>query len=244
MAQDKGADKDWKKGWHLYYWQRFGPNGPTFGGRGNAIRVMFELGGAEWEETCKDKDPLETAKDVMGLNAKFYPNFAFPIVSHGNDLVLSQSTNIISFLADRFGLTPDNSIERALANQVQLTAYDILLEVRHKRIELDKANNTEDEKQQTFNEFLNTRFSSFLELFESQLKRNNEGKGWFFGNKPTFVDVQVDEVMRRYELASNDHFKECKFKLLKEHHKRFQNLDKVKAFYASNRCPKPLGWMG
>jgi len=244
MSQDN-KPADWKKGWRLYYWQRYGgANGPTMGGRANVIRVMFELGGAEWEEACKDKNPMEAAKDVLGPNAKFYPNFAMPIVAHANDLVLSQSTNIMLFLGDKFGLSPDNAIERALANQVQLTVYDVFSEISNKRQELNKGNNTEDEKQQTLNEFLNTRFSTFLEFFEAQLKRNNDGKGWFFGNKPTFADVQVADLMRRYELGANDHYKECKFKLLKEHQKRFENVDKVKAFYASNRYPKPFGWLG
>jgi len=241
MAQEAPViEKDWKKGWKLYYWQRFGgPNGNPMGGRGAPIRVMFELGGAEWEEACKDKNPTEVAKDILGPNAKLFPNFAFPIVSHNDNVVLSQSTNIILFLGDVLGLAPDNIVERAYANQIQLTIYDTLLEVSYKRREIEKEDKkTQEEKDQALNNFLDTRFSSFLEVIEQQLKRNNEGKGWFFGDKVTFADVQANELMRKYEHGSPEHYKNSKFKLLKEHHKRFLEIDKVKAYYASNRCPK------
>jgi len=245
MAQEK-PQKDWKKGWKLYYWQRFGgANGVPFGGRGAPVRVMFELAGVEWEEACAGKNPVEVGKEILGVNAKSYPNFAFPVVAHDSGITVSQSTNILLFLGEVLGLAPDDVVERALANQVQLTVYDALSEGGNKRQEVNKDDQKSNEQKQTvLNEFYNGRFASFLELIEAQLKRNGEGKGWFFGNKVTFADIQVADLLRRYELGAPDHYKDCKFKVLKEHHKRFENLDKVKAFYASNRCPKPNGWLG
>jgi len=245
MAQE-APEKDWKKGWKLYYWQRFGgPNGTAFGGRAGPIRTLLVLGGAEWEEACKDKDPTQAAKDVLGPNAKFYPNFAMPIVGHDDDLVLSQSTNIMMFLGDVLGLSPDNNIDRALANQIQLTGYDVLSECFLKRREIEKdESKTSSEKEVILNGFLDTRFASFLELIEHQLKRNDEGKGWFFGKKVTFVDVYIAELMRKYAHGAPEHFKNSKFKLLKEHYERVEKIEKVKNFRASNRCPPCLGWTG
>jgi len=246
MSKDDNVkQKNWKKGWKLYYWQKFGgPNGVPFGGRGNSIRVMLVLGGAEWEEACKDKNPVEVSKDVLGVNAKFFPNFALPTVSHESGITLSQSTAIVLFLAEVLDLNPDTSIERALANQIQLTVYDALTETSNKRSEINKDDQKSNEQKQTVvNEFLGGRFASYLELFEAQLKRNDEGKGWFFGKKATFADVQVHDVMHRYSLGAPDHYKDCKFKLLKDHQKRFEAIDKIKAYYSSNRCPVPNGWL-
>jgi len=68
-------------------------------------------------------------------------------------------------------------------------------------------------------------------------------KDGFFGKKVTFADVQVADVLHRYELGAPEHYKESKFKVLKAHHKRFEEIKEVKAYYASDRCPKPNGWL-
>jgi len=243
------AKRDYTKGWKLYYHQNI--NGRSMGGRGAPIRVMFELAGVEWEEANKDKQSLENSKDILGCKSKMYPNFALPTVTHGDDLSLSQSTNILLFLGEVFGIQPKDPYHRALANQVSLTVYDVLVECYQKRREvnygeLDKMKDEDKEKAvKALNGFLDTRFASYLELIQEQLSRNNKGKGWFFEDSVSVADVQVADLMRRYELGSPEHYNETKkFDLLKEHQKRFENIDAIKKYSASSRYPKPFGWLG
>jgi len=239
--------RDYKKGWKLYYHQTF--NGRTMGGRGAPIRIMFELAGVEWEEANKDKVSLENSKDLLGSKSKIYPNFALPLVTHGDDLSLSQSTNILLFLSQVFDIQPKDPYHRALANQISLTVYDALLDGGNKRRELNFSElekMTKEDKEKTLKtlyDFLDTRFASYLELFQEQLSRNNKGKGWFLEDSVSVADIQVADLMRRYELGCPEHYKNNKkFDLLKEHQNRFESIDNIKKYYASSRCPNPFGW--
>merc|ERR1712087_299578 len=44
----------------------------------------------------------------------------------------------------------------------------------------------------------NGRLSKHLQVLSAELKRNNGGKGWFYGDSVTFVDIYVATFMRAF----------------------------------------------
>ena len=110
-------DRDWTKGWKLYYWQ-FGA------GRGQYIRVMFEFCGVEWKEELNNFTNEQWPEQMgaidkvrgKGLNKT---TFAPPIVTHNDSFILSQTGAVVLFLADLFPkYKPSNILQNARAVQV------------------------------------------------------------------------------------------------------------------------------
>ena len=101
------TDRDWSKGWKLYYWQ-------GFGGRGQYIRVMLEFCGVEWQEALKDikfeygdeqdksVKAMVAAIDKVRQKGDNKTAFAVPILTHNDDFILSQCGAIVLFLAELF----------------------------------------------------------------------------------------------------------------------------------------------
>src|SRR5438477_9362601 len=100
----------------LYYW-------PTIQGRGEFVRLLLEEAGADYVDMAR----LPRAKGGMAAMMRFLDGeeagalpFAPPFVKVG-DVVVSQTANILAFLAPRLRLVPDDDALRAGASQIQLT---------------------------------------------------------------------------------------------------------------------------
>lgn len=115
--------------YELLYW-------PGFPGRAEHVRLLLEQAGATYHDTALDK-PTSFAK-IRGMIVPTNigddlnpPPLAPPILRHGDDLVLCQTSNILLYLATRHGLAPSLSPEDAAdpdgawkVNQLVLTALD------------------------------------------------------------------------------------------------------------------------
>lgn len=88
------------------------------------------------------------------------------------------------------------------------------------------------------------RLSKHLDVFTAELLRNNKGKGWFYGDKVTFVDIYVATFMRAFQgsiklIGLEDRYtNDDKYALLREHRKRFEATEVYQNFAKSDRCPK------
>src|SRR5438094_2478051 len=110
----------------LYYW-------PTIQGRGEFVRLLLEEAGADYVDVAR----LPRAKGGMAAMMRFVDGeeagalpFAPPFVKVG-DVIVSQTANILAFLAPRLGIVPDDQGLRAEARQIQLTPRDIVGEIQH-----------------------------------------------------------------------------------------------------------------
>src|SRR5438552_8752331 len=108
----------------LYYW-------PTVQGRGEFVRLLLEEAGADYVDVAR----LPRAKGGMAAMMRFLDGeeagalpFAAPFVKVG-DVVVSQTANILAFLAPRLELVPADEALRAKARQIQLTIADFVHEI-------------------------------------------------------------------------------------------------------------------
>jgi glutathione S-transferase len=106
----------------LYYW-------PGIQGRGEFVRLLLEDAGAAYVDIARER------KNGLAAMMRFLENeesgplpFAPPFVKAGN-VIVSQTANILAFLAPRFGLVPDDDALRAEASQIQLTLADFVGEI-------------------------------------------------------------------------------------------------------------------
>src|SRR5207249_11955153 len=104
----------------LYYW-------PTIQGRGEFVRLLLEEAGAEYVDVARRKGGIGAMMRFLDGKQPGALPFAAPFVKV-DGAVVSQTANILAFLAPRFGLVPDDEALRAEARQIQLTIADFVAE--------------------------------------------------------------------------------------------------------------------
>ena len=109
---------------------------------------------------------------------------AYPIIRHKENII-SQTPAICIYILEQNGYGINDPLQRIYALQVVLTIWDAFTEW------ISKIN-----KAIGFGKWIQTRIGSYLQVIEEQLKRNNDGKGWFFGDKVSVADVFVVDFMR------------------------------------------------
>src|SRR5207244_9599947 len=123
-----------QRGVELYYW-------PTIQGRGEFVRLLLEEAGADYVDVAR----LPRAKGGMAAMMRFVDGeetgalpFAPPFVKVG-DAIVSQTANILAFLAPRLGLVPADEAPRAEASQIQLTIGDFDDEIHDTHHPIDRS---------------------------------------------------------------------------------------------------------
>src|SRR3990172_2029528 len=100
----------------LYYW-------PTIQGRGEVVRLMLEEAGADYVDVARGKGGMAAMTRFLEGEEPGALPFAPPFVKF-RGAVVSQTANILAYLAPEFGLVPDDEALRAEASQIQLTIAD------------------------------------------------------------------------------------------------------------------------
>eukprot|EP01083_Nonionella_stella_P156599 507334_1 len=240
--------RDWSKGWKLYYWQ-FG------GGRGQYVRLMFEFCGVEWEEALGNHEPdswkgqMESINKVRGFGLN-RTAFAVPIVTHNGDFTLSQTGAIVLFLADLFPkMKPKNILHLARARQMLFQVIDVLEEAHtasHPVHGHESYTKQKEAADKALKEFIKKdgRLSRHLEPITAELYRNNKGMGWFYGDTITFIDLYVATFMRAFHQSvttlnlADVYEKDDTYKLLREHRGRVEATQTYQNFAKSDRMPR------
>ncbi|AKQ63345.1 Glutathione S-transferase [Myxococcus hansupus] len=164
----------------LFYW-------PGIPGRGEFVRLVLEEAGADWVDVgLLPEGKGGGAKAVMQLLGKGpVPAYAPPVLKVG-DVVISQASNICSYLGERFGLVPQDEASRLHARQFQLTVADVVAEAHDTHHPVAVMKYFEDQKdaaKQRAEDFRATRIPKYLGYFESVLKANPHGGGTFLLGK-------------------------------------------------------------
>src|SRR6185436_14669401 len=103
----------------LYYW-------PGIPGRGEFVRLLLEDAGAAYVDVARErKNGMAAMMRFLEGEADGALPFAPPFVKVGN-AVVSQTANILAFLARRLGLAPRDEVLRAEVSQIQLTLADFV----------------------------------------------------------------------------------------------------------------------
>ncbi|KAG5995363.1 hypothetical protein E4U54_002873 [Claviceps lovelessii] len=206
MAEPQNTNKRIKLddvAYELVYW-------PEIPGRAEFIRLLFEEAGVPYRDTAKDES--EAVSRVMALtdadnkgDKTNVPAIACPVLKHG-DLTLSQTPNILLYLASKLGLasTQGNGIYQL--NQIVLTILDFLSnEVHDTHHPLGVASTYEEQKpvaKKRAELFKTERLPKFLVYIQRILDGEASGEGpWLYGGKLTYADLVLFQGLHGTEFA-------------------------------------------
>ncbi|KAK7949343.1 uncharacterized protein PG986_010229 [Apiospora aurea] len=178
--------------YELIYW-------PGIPGRGEHVRLLLEEAGATYTDTAhQGPDPVLSMIGASNLGDEANPPYlAPPMLRHG-DLVISQTPNILMYLAPRLGLAGDSSSEDEDAiyrlNALVLTALDGLSnEVHDCHHPIAVSLYYEDQKEESLRrtrDYVANRLPKYLGYFERVLKGKASGEGpWLYGGHLTYADL-------------------------------------------------------
>src|ERR1700678_1117919 len=170
--------------YQLYYW-------PGLQGRGEVVRPALEDTGAPYKDVARGgRAGMLAMMDLLAANEAFSP----PVLRDG-DLVISQVSNILMYLAPRLELAPTDDAGRHAANGLQLTIADLVKEVHDTHHPIASGLFYEDQKQAakaSARHFLESRAPKYLAYFEGVLTR--EGGDVLVGGRNSYVDLSMFQV--------------------------------------------------
>ncbi|KAB8263040.1 glutathione S-transferase [Aspergillus pseudonomiae] len=228
--------------YQLIYW-------PEIPGRGEFIRLALEEAGADYTDTAHEEDGINT---VLSLIDKNYegdqsgpPPFAPPILKHG-DLRISQTPNILLYLAPRLGLTPDGDAIYQV-NSLALTALDGFSNETHDTHhpiapELYYEDQLEESKRKS-ESYRKNRLPKFLSYFERVLKpQAAQGRPWLYGTTLTYADLVlfqgIDGLKFAFPRALNRLEKSGEYANVFKLYEAVKNRPRIKEYLASDRRQK------
>jgi glutathione S-transferase len=181
----------------LYYW-------PSIQGRGEFVRLALEEAGADYVDVARTRGGMAAMmRFLSGDEAGALP-FAPPFVRVGN-VVVSQTANILAFLAPRLGLAPRDEAARAEAGQIQLTIADLVAEAHDTHHPIAGSLYYEDQRKeakQRAHDFVKERMPKYLGWLEEVLERNQRSDGrWLVGRDRTYVDLSAFQVVEGLRYA-------------------------------------------
>lgn len=226
----------------LYYW-------PGIPGRGEFVRLLLEEAGASYT------DVLMESSDGMAAMARFLGGeepgalpFAPPFVKVGK-VVVSQTANILAFLAPRLDLVPDDEALRAEASQIQLTLADFLGEIHDTHHPIAGGLYYEDQKRAAklrARDFVQQRLPKYLDWLEKVLERNRRSRSeWLVGADRTYVDLSAFHIIEglRYAFPNATLGHEPRIPLLLALRERVAARPRIAAYLKSSRR-QPFNQMG
>jgi glutathione S-transferase len=177
---------------------------PSIQGRGEFIRLTLEEAGADYVDVARD--PNFGRPGIMKFiedPALEHPPFAPPFLKAG-ELLISQTANILQFLAPRLGLVPEKEESRLWAHQLQLTVADWLYETGQTHHPIANVLYYEEQKAEAKKRaahFTATRIPKFAGYFERIFKLNANGGDFIFGEEVSYVDLSLFQMIEGLRYA-------------------------------------------
>jgi glutathione S-transferase len=213
---------------------------PSIQGRGEFIRLALEDGGADYVDVARD--PQFGRPGIMKFledPSLEHPPFAPPFLKAGK-LLLSQTANILQFLAPRLGLVTKAEASRLWAHQLQLTIADWVYETGQTHHPIANVLYYEEqtaEAKKRAAHFTANRIPKFLDYFERILKRNPKDAAFIFGKKVSYVDLSLFQMIEgmRYAFPRTMARLEPQCPRLIELHDRVMARPRIAAYLSSAR---------
>jgi glutathione S-transferase len=177
--------------YELYYW-------PFIPGRGEFVRLPLEATGTAYRDVARLPDGEGGTEAIMRMlegESRGPAPFACPILKFG-DLVISQTSLILHWLAPRIGLAPADERGRLAAHQLQLTIADFLVEAHDVHHPIAASLYYEDQKAEARRRakcFTDDRLPRFLSYFERVVSHN--GGQHAVGGETSYVDLSLFQTM-------------------------------------------------
>jgi glutathione S-transferase len=217
----------------LYYW-------PTIQGRGEFVRLLLEEASADYVDVAREKGGMAAMMRFLDGKERGALPFAPPFVRVGR-VVVSQTANVLAYLAPRLGLVPDDERLRAEAGQIQLTIADLVAEAHDTHHPIAGSLYYEDQRKEAkrrAEDFVKERMQKYLGWLEDVLARNRKSGGhWLVGRDLTYVDPSVFQVVEglRYAFPSAMVRLERKIPGLVALRDRVAERPRIAAYLASER---------
>ena len=217
----------------LYYW-------PTIQGRGEFVRLALEEHGAAYVDVARTRRGTAAMMRFLDGQDRGALPFAAPFVKVGRTIV-SQTANILAFLAPRLGLVPDDEALRAEAHQIQLTIADLVAEAHDTHHPIAGGlyyAQQKAEARRRARDFVTTRMPKYLGWLEGVLRRNTKSRGrWLVGHDRTYVDLSAFQVVEglRYAFPNAMARLERRTPCLVALHDRVAARPRIAAYLASPR---------
>lgn len=179
--------------YELYYW-------PTIQGRGEFVRLALEAAGADYVDVSRQDDG-EAMMRLMKTAAT--PAFAPPFLKLG-ERTIGQVAAILAWIGPQLGLAPDGDSDRAWVNQIQLTLADLVVEAHDTHHPVDLMAYYDDQKPEAARRaegFRDHRIAKFLGWAERVLERNPAGANWLVGDRVTYADLSLFQVVEGLRYA-------------------------------------------
>ncbi|KAG6034536.1 hypothetical protein E4U41_006512 [Claviceps citrina] len=223
--------------YELIYW-------PEIPGRAEFIRLLFEEAGVPYEDTAKQSNTAAALVQAsVGPNSKGdqenTPSFACPILRHGN-VVLSQTPNILLYLAPKLGLAPAEGNAIYQLNQIVLTILDLLSsEVHDTHHPVAVSASYEDQKPEAkkrAQSFTQERLPKALAYLQRVLDGEASGEGpWLHGGKLTYADLGIHGTEYAFPKAMKKMRESGEYDGVFELYEAVRQRPNIKEYLASDR---------
>jgi glutathione S-transferase len=221
--------------YELYYW-------PDIQGRGEFVRLALEAAGVPYRDVAREpgkEGGVKPMMDLMSGKAIEHAPFAPPFLKAGS-LLIGQTANILMFIGARHDLAPSGEAGRLLANQLQLTVADFVVEIHDTHHPIASGLYYEDqleEAKRRSKDFLKTRAPKYLRYFERMLANNKASSAHLIGNRLTYPDLSLFQIVAglRYAFPRAMAALEKELPLTAGHHDRVKAHSKIAAYLASPR---------
>jgi glutathione S-transferase len=175
--------------YELYYW-------PAIQGRGEFVRLALEEAGAEYVDVARElKNGMRAMESLLEKGER--PPFAPPFLKDGA-LIIGQTAAILFYLGGKHDLAPKDEAGRLWTHQIQLTIADFVLEAHDTHHPIASGLYYEDQKDEAARrtqDFRDNRVPKYLDWFETILTRNPAGPKHLAGDKITYTDLSLFQVI-------------------------------------------------
>ncbi len=222
--------------YELYYW-------PTIQGRGEFIRLALEEAGADYVDVGRLPEEQgggeDTIASILEERRRGPRPFALPAIKHG-DTVLSQTGAILHWLGPRLDLAPPDEDGRAWALELALTVADMVTEAHDAHHPIASGLYYEDQRDEARRraaDVVKNRIPKFLAHFESALEENPDGTDYLIGDRLTYPDLSLFQLISGLEYAFPRAMKELRgeYPLCMALHGRVAARPRIAAYLASAR---------
>ncbi|EXK30167.1 glutathione S-transferase [Fusarium oxysporum f. sp. lycopersici 4287] len=183
--------------YELIYW-------PVIPGRGEFVRLVFEEAGVPYSDVAqhieKGMNAVKSLTSTDNIGDEHNPPaLAPPALKHG-DLLISQTPNILLYVAPRLGLAPKEGNGVYHLNEIVLTILDGLVNELHDThhpiaISLYYEDQKEESKKKS-KYFIKERLPKYFKYMQRVLDAKTSGEGpWLYGDSLTYADLVLFQAV-------------------------------------------------
>ncbi len=176
--------------YELYYW-------PSIQGRGEFVRLALEEAGADYVDVARTARGMDKMLALMEDERLAHPPFAPPFLKDG-ELIIGQTAAILFYLGGKHDLAPSDEAEKLWTYQIQLTIADFVLEAHDTHHPIASGLYYEDQKEEAARraeDFRDNRVPKFLQWFQDIFTRNPAGPEHLVGDKLTYADLSLFQMI-------------------------------------------------